>query len=41
MDTLYKILLAAHGLAAELLRSLPALRHYFEHRARFQDGLAL
>jgi predicted ATPase/DNA-binding SARP family transcriptional activator len=34
-------LAAAHGLAAEMLRSLPALRHYFEHRARFQDGLAL
>ncbi len=34
-------LAASHGLAAEMLRSLPALRHYFEHRARFQDGLAL
>lgn len=34
-------LAAANGLAAEMLRSLPALRHYFEHRARFQDGLAL
>jgi predicted ATPase/DNA-binding SARP family transcriptional activator len=34
-------LAAAHGLGAEMLRSLPALRHYFEHRARFQDGLAL
>jgi predicted ATPase/DNA-binding SARP family transcriptional activator len=32
---------AAHGLAAELLRSLPTLRHYFEHRARFEEGLAL
>jgi predicted ATPase/DNA-binding SARP family transcriptional activator len=32
---------AALGLAAELLRSLPTLRHYFEHRARFEEGLAL
>lgn len=32
---------AALALGAELLRSLPALRHYFEHRARFEDGLAL
>ncbi len=27
--------------AAALLRVLPAWRHYFEHRARFEDGLAL
>jgi predicted ATPase len=32
---------AAHGLAAELRASLPTLRHYFEHRARFEEGLAL
>jgi predicted ATPase/DNA-binding SARP family transcriptional activator len=32
---------AMHGLATELLRSLPTLRHYFEHRARFEEGLAL
>ncbi|HSW04086.1 ATP-binding protein [Aquabacterium sp.] len=27
--------------AAALLRVLPAWHHYFEHRARFEDGLAL
>lgn len=32
---------ATHGLAAELRASLPTLRHYFEHRARFEEGLAL
>ena len=32
---------ATLGLAAQLLPSLPTLRHYFEHRARFEDGLAL
>jgi predicted ATPase/DNA-binding SARP family transcriptional activator len=31
----------ARGKADELLRSLPALHHYFEDRARFEDGLAL
>lgn len=31
----------AHGQAGGLLQGLPALHHYFEHRARFEEGLAL